>query len=93
LDVIKFSIIFAANLALLFEINKQFMKKNETLDVRVYYQKLGKTERGMMLAYLQKRYDYNPRTMSDKLNHPGRLLRTDERENIEEAIRSGAWRS
>lgn len=69
------------------------MKKKEKLDVRVYYQSLSKTERGKMLKYLQVRYDYNPRTMSGKLNHSDSLLRRDERENIESTINSGAWRA
>ena len=69
------------------------MEKKEQLNVRVYYQKLSKTERGKLLKYLQIRYDYNPRTMSNKLNHTDSLLRRDERENIEATIQSGAWKA
>lgn len=68
------------------------MAEKETLDVRVYYQSLSRTERGKFLKYLFARYDYNPRTMSAKLNHGDSLLRRDEKENIQNTITSGVWR-
>lgn len=70
------------------------MEKKEELDVRVYYKGLSRTERGKFLKHLLVRYDYNPRTMSSKLNGntSSCKLRRDERENIENIIKSGEWR-
>ncbi len=70
------------------------MDKSKSLDVQVYYQSLRKSERGQFLKYLYLRHDYNPRTMSMKLNGStfAAKLRCDELENIENAIQSGLWR-
>ena len=62
------------------------------MNVRVYYRSLNRTERGKFLKYLFARYDYNPRTMSAKLNHDDSLLRRDEKENIQDVISSGVWK-
>ncbi len=69
------------------------MEKKNVVNVRDYYQSLTRKERGKFLKYLTIRYEYNARTMSTKLNNVDSLLRLDERENIERAIESGAWRA
>lgn len=70
------------------------MEKNSSLDVKGYYKSLSRSERGKFLKYLFVRYEYNPRTMSMKLNDTSNVakLRLDERENIESAITSGVWK-
>lgn len=70
------------------------MEKKNELDVRGYYQSLSRSERGKFLKYLFLRYEYNPRTMSMKLNGSiyAAKIRRDERENIEKVISSGVWR-
>lgn len=70
------------------------MEKKNELDVRGYYQSLSRSERGQFLKYLFLRYEYNPRTMSMKLNGSiyAAKIRRDERENIEKVISSGVWR-
>ena len=70
------------------------MEKNSSLDVLGYYQSLSRSDRGKFLKYLFARYEYNPRTMSMKLNGTSNVakLRLDERENIERVITSGVWK-
>jgi hypothetical protein len=70
------------------------MEKNSSLDVKGYYKSLSRSERGRFLKYLFVRYEYNPRTMSMKLNGTSNVakLRLDERENIESVITSGVWK-
>ena len=55
------------------------MKKEKTIDVRVYYQKLSKKEKGLFLRYLSRTYDY---PASSK----------DEEMNIMKTIEEGLWK-
>ncbi len=69
------------------------MAKNQSIDVRVYYQTLSKKEKGKMLRYLSQRYEYPSSTMSGKLRkEPVSPLRRDEEENIIKTIETGVWR-
>ena len=69
------------------------MGENQKIDVRVYYQELSKKEKGKLLRYLYKRYDYPSSTMSRKLGRsPLSPLRRDEEENIIKTIGTGVWR-
>ena len=68
------------------------MVKNENIDVRAYYRKLSRKERGMLQRFLLIRYSYSPRTIGYKLNKDDALLRRDEKENIQKVIASGEWR-
>jgi hypothetical protein len=70
------------------------MVKNSSLEVTGYYRTFSRSERGKFLKYLFVRYEYNPRTMSMKLNGTSNVakLRLDERENIESVITSGVWK-
>ncbi|MBQ3700926.1 MAG: hypothetical protein II886_13640 [Prevotella sp.] len=69
------------------------MAEKQELDVRAYYRTLSRTERGQLQRYMLIRYDYNPRTLSNKLNNDDSHLRRDERENIARVFKSGEWRN
>lgn len=69
------------------------MAEKQRVDVRVYYRSLSKKEKGKLLRYLSKRYDYSASTISGKMReNPISPLRKDEEENITMAIESGIWR-
>lgn len=93
LVVCYFNITFAAKLTIKIQNKKETMKKEKTIDVRVYYQKLSKKEKGLFLRYLSRTYDYPASTISGKLRlSPISSLRKDEEMNIMKTIEEGLWK-
>ena len=91
--VCYFNITFAAKLTIKIQNKKETMKKEKTIDVRVYYQKLSKKEKGLFLRYLSRTYDYPASTISGKLRlSPISSLRKDEEMNIMKTIEEGLWK-
>ena len=92
MDLLFIDINFVANLTIISDLNKLIMEGKQGIDVKVYYQRLSKKEKGKLLQYLTKRYDYPASTISAKLR-PNAIssLRRDEEENIIKTIESGVW--
>lgn len=83
-----------AKILILFDMSKKIEEKNENVDPRDFYIGLSKKDKGRLLKYLMKRYDYVPCTMSAKLRQNSiSRLRKDELENLQKTIKEGVWKS
>lgn len=83
-----------AKILILFDMSKKIEEKIENVDPREYYINLSKKDKGKLLKYLLKRYDYVPSTMSAKLRENSiSTLRKDEFENLQKTIKEGVWNS